>query len=193
MNFESGPKIESAKQKQERCERKIEALLAELDKKFSSQEVNDALDRIFTPAREAEGTPRALDPLNEALEQLNAEFSEDVVTAALFEVDQHRNPPLEQEQPAEESPEAAALRESVIDAVNGFDSDTIALITGDDDDWEIHEFGAKVDVSLGKHPRSTEALAAMLDIAQNIQDTAAGDEPDKEEKIKELGDKLLAL
>ena len=195
MSLESGQKNETAESKQNRCERQIESFLSELDTTYNEQNVNDALDRVLTPAREGLGIPESLEPLNERLDELRSEFGEDTVDAALYEIDKRRNPPAESEPVAEveSSEERTALEDSVKDAVESLNDDTIALIIDEDGAWEIREFAAKFEVDLERNPRDEETLSAMLDILEQIIALQTSEDPDNGDEIEELGEELMAL
>jgi len=180
------------------CEYRIETMLSDLDQVFTHQGVNNALDRIFTPARDAEPMPAAMEQLKSHLEQLRAEFGTDLVETALYEVDKRRNPHAPTEKVDVPDPEESLKKdkcvESILRVVRELDNAAIALIVGDDD-WEINEFDAKIEVRLGQSntERNLEVLTKMLSLITQIRDIAASEDSNKEERIKQLGEEFNSL
>ncbi len=78
MSLESGSSSEKAS-----CESEIQLLISRLDAEFTSEKVNEALNRIFKPTQEIANLPPASDVLIKHLELTEKKFGHEQVMDAL--------------------------------------------------------------------------------------------------------------
>lgn len=79
----------------------------------------------------------------------------------------------------------------IMEVARELDSEAIKLMVGDDD-WEIHEFDAKLEVESNKRADG-EALTKMLEALRQMVNLQENENPSNKEKMQELADEFNGL
>ncbi len=180
--------VESA---EDSSRRQIEATLATLDAQFGAADVNAALQSIFVGDEAVAAIPASLSHLKWKLGEMNANLGEEAVTAALYETDKKRNPPIEQEpEPVKDDPELIRESDSIVGQMDAIlrdlsenHADAFEIWGGEDELMELGEMPIYGSVE------QTEALReelARLNSFVLVADDAMLEAENRIKKLKEI-------
>lgn len=194
MGLESAAGQNRAESLRSRCEKTVNSYLLGIEKRYSSQALNEALQYLFVPTSTDATPPELATIINERMHSIAVEFGDEAVNSALHSFDRNRFPPAPLAEDPKPDDQEIKASEAIIQEMSEIyrelaekHTDAYELLGGDDAYYHLDEMPVHGSVE------QTADLQQKLQQLKLAAATAADyslPEEERKAKLKELSKQL---